>query len=431
MRLPLLEFELPLPEFEVQAAEGTGGSLPWNLRRIGVDKTTLKGAGVHVYVTDGGIRTDHVEFGGRAVAWLDMWNETHTPTRFCNESIDVNCAGDVRGHGTFCAGIIAGKTFGVAPQAVVYMAKTLGDEGWGLTSNTLFAMDKIALRGQRPAVVSMSLGGTNMTYKPAVDALVYEGVTVVVAAGNGYDDACTRSPAFVPSAITVGATDSEDARSSFSSFGACVDIWAPGSKVWSCDADRRDGRDVPNNASRQGSGTSYACPHVAGAAALLLGVDGTMLPGEIRDSLRGYASENYITDLSPWDENLLLYVGNGSETRQPPKDTSNWPSEEFFQACKRNGQRGPRGDYPVCMCRFRADRNPEKGTMCYDGFKLGCPIGAMEFDNDPKFGSNKSHWYYEWNCTTCSRLEEAPQAPQAQPGILERCSLVWLCVPTS
>merc|ERR1711963_39235 len=165
MRLPLLEFELPLPEFEVQAAEGTGGSLPWNLRRIGVDKTTLKGAGVHVYVTDGGIRTDHVEFGGRAVAWLDMWNETHTPTRFCNESIDVNCAGDVRGHGTFCAGIIAGKTFGVAPQAVVYMAKTLGDEGWGLTSNTLFAMDKIALRGQRPAVVSMSLGGTNMTYK--------------------------------------------------------------------------------------------------------------------------------------------------------------------------------------------------------------------------------------------------------------------------
>merc|ERR1719210_2870126 len=69
------------------------------------------------------------------------------------------------------------------------------------------------------------------------------------------------------------------------------------------------------------------------------------------------------------------------------------------------------------MCRFRADWNPEKGTMCYDGFKLGCPIGAMEFDNDPKFGSNKSHWYYEWNCTTCSCLEEAPQAPQAQPGI--------------
>jgi len=101
-----------------------------------------------------------------------MWNEKDTPTRFCNESSDENCARDVCGHGTHCAGIIAGETFGVAPQAVVYAAKTLGDANRGPTSNTFFAMDEAALWGQRPVVVSASLGGTNKAYKPAVDALV-------------------------------------------------------------------------------------------------------------------------------------------------------------------------------------------------------------------------------------------------------------------
>jgi len=379
----------------------------------------LTGVGVHVYVTDTGIRTDHVEFGGRAIAWLDMIKDTHT-ARFCNVSADDDCARDVQGHGTHCAGIVAGETYGVARQAMVYSVKVLDDSGSGWRSDIIYSMGVIAREGKRPAIVSMSLGGTRRyTYNGPVDDLVHQGVTVVVAAGNSYTDACTGGPAFVPSAITVGATTSTDARSPFSNFGPCVDIWAPGSDILSCDSDWGNGRVVPNNASVKKSGTSMACPHVAGAAALLLGENNAMLPREVRDRLKGNASENYIKDLSPLDENLFLYVGSdGPQTRQSPKDTSNWPSDEFFQACEKNGQHGPLGEFPVCMCRNRADWYPEKGTRCYDGLKLGCPIGAAmtELDNSPGYENNPlTHWFYEWNCTTCFCLEEAPEDSQA-PG---------------
>merc|ERR1719210_529165 len=206
-----------------------------------------------------------------------------------------------------------------------------------------------------------------------------------------------------------------DARSDFSSHGPCVDIWAPGSAIWSCDANQRYDRAVSNYASR--SGTSMACAHVAGAAALLLEENRGMLPKEIRDSLIGKASENYITDLSPVDDNLFLYVGaDGPQPRRPAHDTSSWPSEEFFQACQKNGQDGPLGEYPVCSCRFRADWYPEGGTRCYDGLTLGCPLGVAmtELDNSPEYENDTlSHWHYEWNCTTCFCLEEAPQSPQA------------------
>jgi len=414
MRLPPPESTLHV-EKNVQAAEVTRDTL-WNLRRIGANTNTLTGAGVHVYVTDTGIRTDHVEFGGRAIAWLDMFKDT--ATRLCSDPRDVDCAGDVDGHGTHCAGIIAGETFGVAPRAMVYAAKVLDDEGSGPLSNRIYSLTTIASQGKRPAVVSMSLAKQfrSDAEQMAVDNAVYRGVTVVTSAGNKYRSACTQTPARVPSAITVGATGPTDARRPSSNFGPCVDIWAPGTDILSCDADRRNGRVVPNNASVKKNGTSMACPHVTGAAALLLEEEGTMLPQEIRDRLRARASENYITDLSPLDDNLLLYVGNVSETRQQPKDTSSWPSDEFFQACGKNGQWGPISSYPVCMCNKRADRNPVNGTRCYDGLKLGCPLGVAmtELDNSPGYENNPlSHWYYEWNCTTCFCLEEAPEAPEA------------------
>jgi len=227
MRPPPLESELQ-GENEVQVAEGRGETSLWNLFRIGANKTTSKGAGVHVYVTDTGIRADHVEFGGRAIPWLDMFNDTHTETRFCDNSTDDDCAGDVYGHGTHCAGTIAGQTYGVAPQAMVYSVKVLSDEGPGPTSGIIYSLGMIAQHGLRPAVVSMSMGGPRegYAYTVAVDELVHAGVTVVVSAGNQYTDACKIHPAYVPSAITVGATTSTDARSFFSNFGPCVDIWA-------------------------------------------------------------------------------------------------------------------------------------------------------------------------------------------------------------
>jgi len=236
-----------------------------------------------------------VEFGGRAIAWLDMFNDTHTATRFCANSTDKNCAGDVYGHGTICAGVIVGENYGVAPQATVYAVKVLSDQGPGPTSGIIYSMGVIAQHGLRPAIVSMSLSGPrDYAYRAAVDDLVHAGVTVVVSAGNQYTDACTRGPAFNPSAITVGATTSRDARLWMSNFGPCVDIWAPGADILSCNP-----RVVPNNASREWTGTSVASPHVAGAAALLLGENTAMLPGQVRDSLKGKASVNYITRRRP------------------------------------------------------------------------------------------------------------------------------------
>merc|ERR1719251_390715 len=147
----------------------------------------------------------------------------------------MSCAVDRDGHGTHCAGSAAGATFGVAPSAAVRSIKVLGDNGSGSWSWSYYALDWLATSPTRPAVASMSLGGsgTQQAMRDAVDAAVNAGVTVVVAGGNSNSDACNFSPAFVPSAITVGSTTSRDRRSSFSNYGSCTNIWAPGSDVLS------------------------------------------------------------------------------------------------------------------------------------------------------------------------------------------------------
>merc|ERR1719512_1499 len=183
-----------------------------------------------IFVLDTGVRVSHREFTGRAAPALDM--TSGSPVE-CNG--DANCAADRQGHGTHCAGSAAGETYGVAPSASIRSVKVLSDQGSGSWSWSYGALDWLALSQVRPAVASMSLGGsgTQQAMADAVDAAVNAGVTVVVAGGNSNSDACYFSPAFVPSAITVGSTTSLDARSSFSNYGACTNIWAPGSSVQS------------------------------------------------------------------------------------------------------------------------------------------------------------------------------------------------------
>merc|ERR1719326_2063091 len=139
-----------------------------------------------------------------------------------------------------------------------------------------YALDWLATNPTRPAVASMSLGGSGnqQAMRDAVDAAVNGGVTVVVAGGNSNGDSCRFSPAFVPSAITVGSTTSRDARSSFSNYGSCTNIWAPGSSVLSA-GHRSD------TASTTFSGTSMACPHVSGAAAIIPEADPSMKPSAV------------------------------------------------------------------------------------------------------------------------------------------------------
>merc|ERR1712060_490519 len=196
------------------------------------------------------------------------------------------------GHGTHCAGSAAGESYGVAIGAKVKSVKVLSDQGRGGWSWSYYALDWLASNPTRPAIASMSLGGsgTQQAMRDAVDGAVNSGVVVVVAGGNSNRDACKFSPAFVPSAITVGSTTSTDTRSSFSNYGSCTNMWAPGSDVVSA-GHRSD------SASRSLSGTSMACPHVSGGAALVLDGSPSMKPSAVLQELQDTAATNYINGL--------------------------------------------------------------------------------------------------------------------------------------
>merc|ERR1719433_274791 len=203
--------------------------------------------------------------------------------------------------------------YGVAPSATVRRVKVLSDQGSGSWSWSYYALDWLATNPTRPAVGSMSLGGsgTQQAMADAVDGAVNAGVTVIVAGGNSNSDACNFSPAFVPSAITVGSTDSLQRRSSFSNYGSCTNIWAPGSSILSAGV----GSDT---ATATFSGTSMACPHVAGGAALVLEQNPGFLSAKVLEALHATAWTDELTGLFANDINKELYVGEGGAPQPVP-----------------------------------------------------------------------------------------------------------------
>merc|ERR1712046_206947 len=246
--------------------------------------------------------------------------------RACDPT-DSNCAKDRQGHGTHRAGTVASKTYGVAKEATSHAVKVLGDDGSGQLSWMIDAMDWVTRHATRPAVISMSLGGKggSKVEEAAVKRAVGAGITVVVAAGNDNDNACRYSPAFVKDAITVGATSSGDARASYSNFGSCVQIYAPGTNIKSLwHAGSSFSSSMPTKTI---SGTSMACPHVAGAAALLLGEDASLTPTKIFGKLLADSIPDAIDGLTSQCPNNLLRVSDATSGPAPtPAPTAPTPA---------------------------------------------------------------------------------------------------------
>jgi len=271
----------------------------WNLDRVnnrdineGDDNYLYSWAGenVDVYIVDTGVLTTHEEFkDGRAI-WGDNFAD----------SIDSDC----NGHGTHVAGTIGGIQYGLAKKTTLIAVKVLGCSGsgtWdGVISGIQYTADSAKQRN-KPSVANMSLGGGFMAaVNQAVAAAVKAGVTFAVAAGNENTDACSRSPASEPTAITVAATtvvqaptgNQKDQRASFSNFGTCVDIAAPGQLIKAAWIDLRGF--PPGTSYNTISGTSMASPHVAGAAAIVLSASPSLTPAEVEETLLDITTDGVI-----------------------------------------------------------------------------------------------------------------------------------------
>jgi subtilisin family serine protease len=279
-------------------AADTQQSAPWGLDRVdqralplsGTYTSASSGAGVSVYVVDSGVLSAHAEFTGRvASGWSEISDGLGT--------------GDCNGHGTHVAGTIAGKTYGVAKAATVVPVRVLDCNGSGFNSDVIGGLEWVASHHQAgtPAVANLSLGSTTSAMvDAAVQGIIDDGVTAVVAAGNSAVDACNSSPARVAGALTVAASDSADKQAAFSNYGSCVDLYAPGVGIKSASSSS-------TTATALMSGTSMASPHVAGAAAVMLSRSPGLVPADVAAKLLSAATSGAVSAATAGTPNRLLF----------------------------------------------------------------------------------------------------------------------------
>lgn len=283
---------------EVTAFDTQSNPPSWGLDRI--DQTAQKldgkyndsnsqGLGAVAYVVDTGIDGTKSDIAGRVQpgfsAVLDGYG-----------TVDCN------GHGTHVSGTVGGTIYGVAKLVRLVPVRVLDCRGSGSTSSVVSGLEWIAGNASvGTSVVNMSLGGAkSISVDAAVDALISRGIPVVVAAGNSNANACNYSPARVANAITVGATDSRDNRASYSNFGTCLDIFAPGTNITSLW--------FGSTSSKVISGTSMAAPHVTGAVARILGETPSTSPSAIATQLTSTATPGVVKSPGTGSPNLLLFI---------------------------------------------------------------------------------------------------------------------------
>ncbi|MBV1855667.1 S8 family peptidase [Catellatospora tritici] len=259
------------------------------------------GQGATVYVLDTGLNASHQEFTGRVKQGTDIVDGDSNPA-------------DCHGHGTHVAGTAVGTTYGIAKKASLVSVRVLNCQGSGTNDDLIAGFNWVRTNGVKPAVVNYSIGCTSPCTSQAMDTavsnLISSGIQVVMAAGNSGDNACNYSPQAVSAAVTVGNSNSSDARNSTSNYGTCLDLFAPGTSIVSASYSS-------NNGSATMTGTSMASPHVAGAAAVYLGQNPNATPAQVRDALVNNATTGKITSPGTGSPNRLLYTGFMNGGTQP------------------------------------------------------------------------------------------------------------------
>jgi serine protease len=330
---------------------GTQATPPsWGLDRVDQRALPLNasysyatnGAGVDIYIVDTGIKSSHVDFGGRV-------DRAKSISLIADGYITEDC----HGHGTFVAAVAAGTTYGVAKGAKLHSVRVADCNGNAWISDMAAGIDWVtslyaAPKGTkaapgRNAVVNISLTvGAAQVLDDAISRSIQNGITYVVSAGNNGGDACLNSPGRVAGAITVGATDSADARWAYSNFGSCVDMFAPGVNITSAYI-------RTNTDSLWMTGTSAAAPHVAGAAALYIASNLGSTPAQVNSALAASATANLITNAGAGSPNRLIYAAAASTT----VDTA--PVASFTFTCTKQRQ-----------CSFNASgSSDDKGIARY------------------------------------------------------------------